>query len=107
MGRTDQGDRGEHGLSQEKPERDAMRDQERGSSLRNAGAAVTAAESAMPAGPASDVSRDLTRKLARFIVSSAFEDLPETVRHEGARTLLNWMGCAIGGSRHETVTNAM
>jgi 2-methylcitrate dehydratase PrpD len=25
------------------------------------------------------------------------------VRQEGARTLLNWLGCAIGGSRHEAV----
>jgi 2-methylcitrate dehydratase PrpD len=54
-----------------------------------------------------EASHDATRKLARFIVSSRFEDLPETVRHEGSRTLLNWVGCAIGGSRHQTVTNAM
>jgi 2-methylcitrate dehydratase PrpD len=80
-----------------------MKDQEHGSS-RDAGAAVTAAASA---GPAADVSGDLTRKLARFIVSSGFEDLPAAARHEGARTLLNWTGCAIGGSRHQTVTNAM
>jgi 2-methylcitrate dehydratase PrpD len=54
-----------------------------------------------------EASPDATRALARFIVGSRFEDLPETVRHEGSRTLLNWVGCAIGGSRHQTVTNAM
>jgi 2-methylcitrate dehydratase PrpD len=56
---------------------------------------------------AAEASHDATRALARFIVGSRFEDLPETVRHEGSRTLLNWVGCAIGGSRHQTVTNAM
>jgi 2-methylcitrate dehydratase PrpD len=74
-----------------------MRHTERGASSRNAGAAITGAQS----------SHDATRKLANFIISSRFEDLPEAVRHEGARTLLNWVGCAIGGSRHQTVTNAM
>jgi 2-methylcitrate dehydratase PrpD len=54
-----------------------------------------------------EASHDATRELARFIVASRFADLPETVRHEGSRTLLNWVGCAIGGSRHQTVTNAM
>ena len=105
MGRTDQGDRGEHGLSKKGQGIKAMRDSEPGSSLRGAGTAV--AEFSKPASQASEVSHDLTRKLARFIISSGFDDLPETVRHEGSRTLLNWAGCAIGGSRHETMTKAM
>jgi 2-methylcitrate dehydratase PrpD len=54
-----------------------------------------------------DDSQDATRKLARFIIASRFEDLPESVRHEAKRTLLNWVGCAIGGSGHETVSNAI
>jgi 2-methylcitrate dehydratase PrpD len=57
--------------------------------------------------PDSDVAHDLTRTLARFIVASGFENLPEPVRHEARRTLLNWVGCAIGGSPHETVANAI
>jgi 2-methylcitrate dehydratase PrpD len=69
--------------------------------------AVTAAASARPAGDAADVSHDATRKLAQFIVSTRFEDLPAAVRHEGTRTLLNWVGCAIGGAHHETMTSAM
>jgi 2-methylcitrate dehydratase PrpD len=32
---------------------------------------------------------------------------PETVRKEGVRTLLNWVGVAVGGSRHETVNIAV
>ena len=50
---------------------------------------------------------ELTRRLARFIVASGFENLPEPVRHEARRTLLNWVGCAIGGSQHETMTKAI
>jgi 2-methylcitrate dehydratase PrpD len=50
---------------------------------------------------------DLTRGLARFITASRYEDLPEPVRHEAKRTLLNWTGCAIGGSHHETVAKAL
>jgi 2-methylcitrate dehydratase PrpD len=73
-----------------------MTEAEYGSSP-GAGASAAAAE---PSG-------DVTRKLARFIVSSEFADLPEPVRHEGARTLLNWVGCAIGGSGHQTMANAM
>lgn len=46
---------------------------------------------------------DVTRTLARFIVDSRYEDIPKTIRHEAARALLNWLGCAIGAARHETV----
>ena len=50
---------------------------------------------------------EVTKTLARFIVSHRYADLPQKVRHEGTRSLLNWMGCAVGGSRHETVENAL
>src|SRR5690242_4875220 len=50
---------------------------------------------------------EVTRPLAKFLVSHRYADLPQKVRHEGARSLLNWMGCAVGGSRHETVENAL
>src|SRR5262245_6599511 len=56
---------------------------------------------------APEASKDATRKLARSIIASRFEDLPGSVRHEAKRTLLNWIGCAIGGSGHETVGNAV
>ena len=51
--------------------------------------------------------QQVTRKLARDIGQSRYEDLSPAVRHEAARALLNWCGCAIGGSRHETVKNAL
>lgn len=44
-----------------------------------------------------------TRTLARFVVESHWNGIPETVRHEAKRALLNWLGCALGGCRDETV----
>lgn len=49
----------------------------------------------------------VTRALARYIVNARYEDLPSKVRKEGTRTLLNWIGVAVGGSRHETVERAV
>lgn len=46
---------------------------------------------------------DVTRTLARFLVDSRWSDLPQDVRHESARAILNWLGCALGGCRDETV----
>lgn len=50
---------------------------------------------------------DVTRTLARYLVRSRREEVPADVRHEAARALLNWCGCAIGASRHETVGNML
>lgn len=50
---------------------------------------------------------EVTRTLARYLVTSRWEDIPERVRHEAARALLNWLGCAVGGCRHETVECAL
>jgi len=50
---------------------------------------------------------DVTATLARYVVGARIEDVPAAVRKEAARTLLNWTGCAIGGSRHETVDRAI
>ncbi|MGE0557142.1 MAG: MmgE/PrpD family protein [Burkholderiales bacterium] len=51
--------------------------------------------------------QDVTRTLARLVVQSRFEDLPGAARHEASRALLNWLGCAVAGSRHETVDRAL
>ncbi len=50
---------------------------------------------------------DETRTLAKFIQASRYENLPPAVVHEASRALLNWLGCAIGASQHETVGNAV
>ncbi len=49
----------------------------------------------------------VTRTLARYVVNSGYADIPPAVRHEAARALLNWTGCAVGASRHETVECAL
>jgi len=48
-----------------------------------------------------------TAVLARYLIESAYDDLPQPARREAARALLNWLGCAIGSSRHETVERAI
>lgn len=49
----------------------------------------------------------VTRTLARYLVGSKPADIPQTVRREATRSILNWMGCAVGGSRHETLDRAL
>jgi 2-methylcitrate dehydratase PrpD len=66
-------------------------------------AASAAAEAPGPVTPPADV----THTLARYLVKARYEDLPENVRREGVRTLLNWVGVAVGGSHHETVERAV
>src|SRR3989441_4360447 len=53
------------------------------------------------------VANDVTRRLARYVVSAQFADPPGPVRKGAARTLLNWVGCTVGGSRHETLDIAI
>jgi inhibitor of KinA sporulation pathway (predicted exonuclease) len=49
----------------------------------------------------------VTKTLASYIVSARYEDLPDNVRKQGLRTLLNWVGVAVGGSHHETIDVAV
>lgn len=49
----------------------------------------------------------VTRRLARFIVESAPSDVPERVRHEGTRSFVNWLGCALGGIHHDASKKAL
>ena len=44
-----------------------------------------------------------TKALAEFAAGSRWSDVPEDVRHEGVRAFLNWLGCAIGGCRDDSV----
>ena len=45
----------------------------------------------------------ITSVIADFIVEMQFDRIPEEVVNEAHRTLLNWMGVAIGGCRHPSV----
>ena len=49
----------------------------------------------------------VTRRLARYVAGSQSADVPPAARHEATRSLVNWLGCALGGSRHDAVTIAL
>lgn len=50
------------------------------------------------AGASADGPADVTRTLAAYVVAARPDDLPASVRAQACRTLLNWAGCAVGGS---------
>lgn len=50
---------------------------------------------------------DVTKQLAAWIVGLKTDDIPDAVRAQGVRTFVNWLGCAVGGARHETVDRAL
>lgn len=66
-----------------------------------------ASRSEHDAGVEETAARDVTRRLGRWVVSARPEEVPEAVRKEARRAVLNWVGCAVGGSRHETVETAV
>ena len=70
-------------------------------------AGKTAADKTAPSAAAAQAPPHVTRILAHYVVTAKYEDLPANVRKEGTRTLLNWVGVAIGGSRHQTVDVAV
>jgi 2-methylcitrate dehydratase PrpD len=49
----------------------------------------------------------VTQMLAAFARGFPGTEIPQAMRHEALRALLNWMGCAIGASHHETVERAL
>ncbi|HXD73179.1 MAG TPA: MmgE/PrpD family protein [Vicinamibacterales bacterium] len=48
-----------------------------------------------------------TRTLATWLVESQLDSIPEDVRHEALRALVNYVGCALGGARDEAVDIAL
>jgi 2-methylcitrate dehydratase PrpD len=49
----------------------------------------------------------LSEALARLVVETRWQDIPAPVRHETKRALLNWLGCAIGGSGEIAVETSL
>ena len=49
---------------------------------------------------------DVTRQLARFVVNAQLRDVPASVRAEGVRALVDWIGGAIGACRQPIVDSA-
>ena len=48
-----------------------------------------------------------TKTLASYVVTSRIESVPEDVRHEARRAIVNFMGCALGGSVDTAVDRAI
>jgi 2-methylcitrate dehydratase PrpD len=48
-----------------------------------------------------------TQILGRFVTESRFEALPGALRHEGRRSILNHVGCALGVARDPAVITAL
>jgi 2-methylcitrate dehydratase PrpD len=48
-----------------------------------------------------------TKTLSAYLVSSRFEQIPGDVIHEARRAILNFVGCAVGGSREPAVEIAI
>jgi len=74
--------------------------------LLGASAALSCANLPAQAEPAASPPA-VTSTLARHLVQAKPADLPENVRREGHRSLLNYVGVAVGGSQHETVARAI
>ena len=49
----------------------------------------------------------VTRDLARFVVESRFDALPDAVRREGSRAFVNWIGAVYGGCTMPAITTAL
>ena len=49
----------------------------------------------------------VTRRLAEFLADSQWQDIPDKVRHEAKRTVLNFVGTALGGCRDEAAELAV
>src|SRR4030042_799016 len=57
--------------------------------------------------PADRNAPPVTRMLAAFVATHPSRGWDAGVEREAHRTLLNWVGCAIGASRHATVEAAL
>ena len=49
----------------------------------------------------------VTTALARYATHASYTALPAHIQTEAARTFMNWMGCALGGSQEEAVAIAV
>ena len=66
--------------------------------------AIAAPPGAAPKGPAPV---PVTRIIANYAATAPIDQVPSTVRKEASRTLLNWVGCAVGGSQQGAPTHAV
>lgn len=57
--------------------------------------------------PADHTAPPVTRILAEFAATHPSRGWDDAVEHEAHRTFLNWLGCAVGACRHESVEAAL
>ena len=71
-----------------------------------AGRAATAAANAQELNTygAAPTGLGITSALARFLSGIRYEDLSPAAVHEAKRAVLDWIGCALAGSAHPTVS---
>jgi 2-methylcitrate dehydratase PrpD len=50
---------------------------------------------------------EVTRLLSEFAAQADGTRIPPPVRHEVSRSVINWMGCALGGAGHEALDTAL
>ncbi|HAA90984.1 MAG TPA: 2-methylcitrate dehydratase [Rhodospirillaceae bacterium] len=52
---------------------------------------------------AADLNLGITEKLAGYLATLDYDDLSDDAAHECRRGILDWLGCALAGSAHETI----
>ena len=57
--------------------------------------------------PADHDAPPVTRILAKFVATHPGRGWSDLVEREAHRTFLNWMGCAVGAAKHESVEAAL
>ena len=57
--------------------------------------------------PADHDAPPVTRILAKFVATHPSRGWSDAVDREAHRTLLNWVGCAVGAAQHESVAAAL
>lgn len=56
---------------------------------------------------AADLDLNITRDLSAFLSPLRLEDLPDETVHAARRGVLDWVGCALSGSDHPTITKLL
>jgi len=79
----------------------------RGQAAAPASATATATAPTLGAAPQGAAAVPVTHLLARYAATAPIAQIPAAVRKEATRTLLNWAGCAVGGSQQDAPTHAV
>ncbi len=70
-------------------------------------AAQSAPATAVPAAAPGAPPPEVTRTVVRWLLAKRADNISAAVRKEAVRSIVNWIGVAVGGSHHETVDIAV